>query len=302
MAHIVGAMSERATRLRELIEGPEITVLPGAYDAVSARLIEQTGFDAMFTSGYGLSGSALGYPDIGLMTFTENVDRVRHVNRAVDIPVIADMDTGYGGVLNVRRTVEECMDAGVAGVMLEDQEWPKRCGHMEDKRVVDREVYARRLAAAADVRAERDGDLVIVARTDARGPLGLDEALDRGRMARELGADVIFVETPETREELETVAATFEAPTFADMLEGGKTPFIPYPELEEIGYDLVVYGLSPLFAATRAVRDVLETLRDTGTTDGVETSSFDDFYEVIGTGEYNETAAQYLDVETDVER
>ncbi|MDY7081859.1 MAG: isocitrate lyase/PEP mutase family protein, partial [Halobacteria archaeon] len=220
-------------RLRRLIEEPEITALPGAFDALSAKLVEEAGFETVFTSGFGLSASTLGLPDLGFMDMTQNVDRVDKITKAVDIPLVADMDTGYGNPLNVRHTVEECMDAGVAGIILEDQEWPKRCGHMNEKRVVPKDRHVRRIEATADVRDERDRDLIIIGRTDAREPLGMDEAVERGRAYEEAGADVVFVEAPESREELETAANSFDAPTFANMIEGGKTPYLSYQELGE---------------------------------------------------------------------
>src|SRR5262245_8528525 len=165
-----------STTLRNMLAGPEIVVLPGAYDALSARLAERAGFTAMFTTGFGFSASALGMPDFGLLTMSETMDRLRHIARAVSVPVVADMDTGYGNPLNVRRTVQECVIAGAAGIILEDQEWPKKCGHFEGKRVIPAEDHVAKLRAAIDARGGDDG-LVIIARTDARAPLGLDEAI-----------------------------------------------------------------------------------------------------------------------------
>ncbi|MDY6780289.1 MAG: isocitrate lyase/PEP mutase family protein [Halobacteria archaeon] len=280
--------SDPGKRLRELVESDEITALPGAYDALSAKLVEEAGFETVFTSGFGISASTLGLPDLGYLDMSENVGRVRQISRAVEIPLVADMDTGYGNALNVRRTVRECIDAGVAGAILEDQEWPKRCGHMDEKRVVPAEEHARRIEAAADVRDESPNDFVIIGRTDAREPHGLDEAIRRGREYEEAGADVVFVEAPESRDELETVADAFDAPTFANMIEGGKTPYLPYQELDEIGFDIVVYPLSSLFAATRAMKETLETLREEGETTGVPTATFDEFDEVIGAEEQRE--------------
>ncbi len=268
-------------RLRAQLEAPGIAVMPGSYDALSAMLAEQAGFDVVFTSGLSLSASLLGKPDLGLMTASENIDRVRAIARAIDVPLVADMDTGYGNALNVRRTIAETMDAGVAGVILEDQEWPKRCGHMSEKRVVPTVDHARRIRAAADVRDEHERDLVIIGRTDAREPHGLAEALERGDVYAEAGADVVFVEAPQSRAELGRVADAVDVPTFANMIEGGVTPFLPADELEAIGFDIVVYPLSPLFAATRAMQDSYAALADEGTTAGVETVSFDEFEEVI---------------------
>lgn len=294
-----GSPPSPAGRLREQLDGPGIEVMPGTYDALSAMLAERAGFDTVFTSGFSLSASLLGKPDLGLLTMPENVERVRAIVNAVSAPLVADMDTGYGNALNVRRTVEEALDAGVAGVILEDQEWPKRCGHMEEKRVVPTAEHARRIRAAADVREERGEDIVIFGRTDAREPHGLAEAIERGRVYEEAGADVIFVEAPQSRAELEEVATAFDAPTFANMIEGGKTPYLHYEELEAIGFDIVVYPLSGLFAVTRALQDAFATLREEGTTEGVETVSFDEFEEVIGADAFRERERRYADLYDD---
>lgn len=287
-----------AERLREQIDGPGIAVMPGTYDALSAMLAERAGFDTVFTSGFSLSASVLGKPDLGLLTMSENVDRVRSIANAVSVPLVADMDTGYGNALNVARTVEEALDAGVAGVILEDQEWPKRCGHMEEKRVVPTAEHARRIRAAADARNEREEDLVIFGRTDAREPHGLAEAIERGRVYEEAGADVIFVEAPRSRDELERVASAFDAPTFANMIEGGQTPYLPYHELEAIGFDIVVYPLSGLFAATRALAETFSALHEEGTTEGIDTVSFDEFEDVIGAESFRERERRYAGMYT----
>lgn len=260
---------------------------------MSARLVERAGFDCVFTSGFGLSASTLGLPDLGFMDKTLNVGRVQDIASAVDVPLVADMDTGYGNALNVRRTIEECVDAGVAGVILEDQEWPKKCGHMTEKRVVPRERHANRLRAAADARDDAAHDLVIIGRTDAREPHGLDEAIERGRLYEEAGADVVFVEAPRSREELGRVADAFSAPTFANMIEGGRTPYLTPEELAEIGFSMVVYPLSTLFAAGRAVEESLEALMREGTTEGVDTLSFEEFDEVIGADYYRGLESRY---------
>jgi methylisocitrate lyase len=284
-------------RLREHVEGSEITVMPGAFDALSARLVEQAGFEAVFTSGFGLSASTLGLPDMGFLDRTANLDRVEDIVRRVDAPLVADLDTGYGNALSVRRSVEEAMDAGVAGVILEDQEWPKRCGHMDEKRVVDAEEHAAKIRAAADLRDEREDDLVIIGRTDARYTHGLETAIERGRAYRDAGADVVFVEAPEDREEMERIASAFDAPTFANMVEGGKTPYLPPAELEAIGFDFVVYPVSTLFAAVQGMTDALDTLREQGTCDPEQTVSFDEFEDVVGTAEFEGLAAEYAESE-----
>jgi methylisocitrate lyase len=288
-------MTDPATRLHELVADEEITVLPGAYDALSARMAERAGFPAVFTSGFSIAATELGVPDLGLLTMAENVERARRVAGAIEAPLVADMDTGYGSALNVRRTVGECIDAGVAGAILEDQEWPKRCGHMNEKRVVPAEEHARRINAAADVREERDSAFLLIGRTDAREPHGLAEAIERGHRYREAGADVVFVEAPESEEELETVADAFDAPTFANMIEGGKTPYLAAEELDAIGFDLVVYPLSALFAVASALETTYETLRGEGTAGAVDGLSFAEFEAVVDAESYREAERRYAD-------
>jgi methylisocitrate lyase len=269
-------------------------VLPGAYDALSARLAERAGFAAMFTTGFGFSASVLGQPDFGLLTMSETMDRVRHVVNAVAVPVVADMDTGYGNPLNVARTVRECVAAGAGGIILEDQEWPKKCGHFEGKRVIAAEDHAAKIRAAADA---RDGDdLVIIARTDARAPLGLDEAIRRGRMYRDAGADVVFVEAPQSIDELRAVKAAIpDAPLFANMVEGGRTPLLTSAELQGLGYKMVVYPLSALFAATKAIEAVYAELFATKTTAGLadRLAGFHEFEEIVGVPELRALEERY---------
>ena len=282
----------QADRLRQLIEEPGVVVLPGAYDVLSAMLIEQAGFDALFTTGFGLAASALGVPDIGLLTMTESLDRVRRIVDATSLPVVADMDTGYGNPLNVVRTVEECVNLGVGGIILEDQLWPKKCGHMEGKSVIPMEEHVQKVRAAAYARG--DSALVIIARTDARAPLGLDDAIRRGRAYADAGADIIFVEAPESMDELRTVTDSLDVPTFANMIEGGKTPFLSAQELESVGFKMVVYPLSGLFAATRAVQEMARHLRAEGTTAGFDRMvSFHEFEEVIGVDRFRAIEAQF---------
>ena len=283
-----------STKLREMLEGPEIVVLPGAYDALSARLAERAGFAAMFTTGFGFSASALGQPDFGLLTMSETMERVRHVVAAVKVPVVADMDTGYGNPLNVVRTVRECVQAGAAGIILEDQQWPKKCGHFEGKKVIPAEEHAAKLRAAVDARD--NDDLVIIARTDARAPLGLDEAIRRGRMYRDAGADVIFVEAPQSLDELRAIKSAIpDAPLFANMVEGGKTPLLSYQELQALGFKMVVFPLSALLAATKAIEGVYRELFETKTTAGVvdRLTPFHEFEEIVGVPELRALEERY---------
>ena len=284
-----------STRLRQMLDEPEIIVLPGAYDALTARLAERAGFSAVFTTGFGFAASVLGVPDYGLLTMSETLDRVRHVVRTLNVPLVADMDTGYGNALNVVRTVRECVALGVGGIILEDQEWPKKCGHFEGKRVIPAEEQAAKLRAAADA---RDGDdLVIIGRTDARQPLGLEEAIRRGRMYRDAGADVVFVEAPRSVDELKQVAAAIpDAPLFANMIEGGKTPLLSSAELRELGYKLVVYPLSALFSAAKAVEETYRALFEVQSTASRQNAmlSFEEFEEVIGVPAWRELESRYV--------
>ncbi len=223
----------------------------------------------------------------------ENIGAVGPIAEAIDVPLVADMDTGYGNVLNVRRTIEDCLEAGIAGVILEDQEWPKKCGHLDEKRVIEAEEHARRIRAAADVRDEHENDLVIIARTDAREPLGLKEAMDRATLFREAGGDILFVEAPESREELETIAKGLDAPTFANMIEGGKTPYLEAEELEEIGFDVVVYPLAAIFSAARRLKQMYRTLKSEGSTRSEDLMDFDEFDELIDSDAYADVVRKY---------
>ncbi len=281
------------TQLRQEIESDGITVFPGAYDVLSALLAQEAGFEAVFTSGFSISATRLGYPDMGFLERGENLDAVQPIAGALDVPLVADMDTGYGNVLNVRRTIEGCLDSGIAGVILEDQEWPKKCGHMDEKRVIPSDEHARRIRAAADVRDASNRDLIIIARTDAREPLGLDEALERVQLYRDAGADVLFVEAPESREELQTITTELNAPTFANMIKGGKTPFLNRDELEEIGFDVVVFPLAAIFSVAHTLGEVYDTLRNDGTPGDVERMDFDAFDDLIDAESFRDIVRTY---------
>lgn len=263
-------------KLRHMLAS-ETVVAPGAYDAWSAKLIEQAGFSAVYMSGYGVSASVLARPDIGLMTMTEMVVMARNIVNAVDVPVIADADNGYGGSLNVIRTVMEFEAAGAAAVQLEDQVSPKRCGHMEGKELVPMPDMVAKLRAA--VAARRDPDLVIIARTDARAVLGMDEALSRARAYVEAGADVIFLEAPESVEEMRRTNREISVPLLANMVNNGKTPFLPLSELKSMGYKIVIYPVLPLYAATKACMDIFKILKQDGHADGLQEKivSFSEF-------------------------
>src|ERR671931_2934290 len=251
--------------LREQIEdNNKIIVLPGVFDALSARIAEQVGFDAMFQTGYGSAAALLGMPDYGFLNAGETIDNARRIIRAVNVPVIVDVDTGYGNPLNVWRLVRDLESLGAAGIFLEDQVWPKRCGHMMGKDVIAKHEYIPKLKAAVEARKSKD--FIIVARTDARAPIGLDEAIERGKAYKKAGADVIFVEAPRSIEEMKKVADEIDAPLVANMIEDGVTPTMPAQELLKLGYRIAVFPLSALYSATYAMREVLKEMRKTGAT------------------------------------
>jgi 2-methylisocitrate lyase-like PEP mutase family enzyme len=280
-------------RVHDLIARLGTVIFPGAYDALSAKLAEQAGFELLFISGYSVSASRLGEPDFGLVTQSEMAEAARSVCRSVRVPVIVDADTGYGNALNVIRTVKELIDAGAAGMFLEDQLWPKRCGHMKGKKIVPLEEYLSKIRAAVDARGARD--FFIVARTDARQAAGMDEAVRRVQAARDAGADAAFVEAPGSIEELEEVARRVRGPLVANMLERGVTPLLTREELRDLGYALAVCPLSAIYAAAKAMREIYAELRAKGTTREAldRLLSFDDFHDLIGLEEKYALAAKY---------
>jgi 2,3-dimethylmalate lyase len=281
-------------RLRELLARPEPLLAPGAFDSLSARLVEEAGFEAVYMTGFGTAASRLGRPDVGLLGMTEMVDNARRIVQAVDLPVIADADTGYGNPINVIRTVQEYEQAGVAGIHLEDQVAPKKCGHIEGKQVIPAAEMAAKVRAAADARSSPD--LVLIARTDARAVEGLDSAIERGRLYLQAGADVLFVEAPQSEPEIERIAMAFpDVPLLFNWAEGGKTPPIGYDRLRELGFRLVLFPISTLLAATQAMRQVLRTLRRDGTPAAAMAGlpTFPEFTELIGLPEIGELEARY---------
>jgi 2-methylisocitrate lyase-like PEP mutase family enzyme len=254
-------MSSPAARLRAILQRPGILTMPGCHDAMSARLIEEAGFDIGFMSGFAVSADRLGLPDTGLISYGELVEQGRNICRAVSIPLFGDGDTGFGNAMNIKRTVQGYADAGFACIMLEDQVAPKRCGHTQGKAVVGREEAALRIRAAVDARAE-GADILIMARTDARATEGLDEAIERCRMFRELGADITFLEAPTSEDEMRRYCAAVEGPKMANMIEHGKTPVLPPAQLEAIGYKIAVYPLTLLNVSIAAMREALSALRE----------------------------------------
>lgn len=251
-------------RLRALLAGPEIVQAPGAYDALSARIVEAAGFPIVYMTGFGASAGLLGRPDVGLLSGAEMVENARRMVQAVSVPVFADADTGYGNPLNVIRTVQTYEAAGLAGLHLEDQVAPKKCGHMEGKQVIPVEEMAQKICAA--VHARRNPDFVLIARTDARAVEGLDAALRRGRRYREAGADMLFIEAPQTEDECAAVAAAFpDVPLLFNWADSGKTPPLALDRVRALGYKLVIYPISTLLAATRAMQAVVDTIKESGT-------------------------------------
>lgn len=286
---------KKTTLLKRSILAPEILILPGAHDVLSARIIEKNGFSAFFVGGYSATATLLGKPDISLLTLSEMVEHAARLSEAVDIPFLMDADTGYGGVLNVARTVREMERAGAAGLFIEDQVFPKRCGHMEGKQIIAAEDMIAKIKAALDARI--DSDFVIMARTDALAVSGIGEAIERGNLFREAGADAIFVEAPRTREEMQRITREVAAPNLANMVEGGKTPFLTAGELEALGYSMAIFPVSTTYAVAKALQDCMAELFTTGTTKGFADRMwlFDDFYRFIGVDELRARERSYLE-------
>ncbi|MCI0526680.1 MAG: isocitrate lyase/phosphoenolpyruvate mutase family protein [Nitrospira sp.] len=268
-------------------------MVPASFDMVSAKVIEQAGFEAVYLSGYGHTASHLGLPDAGLISFAEMVERVHNLARSVNIPVIADGDTGFGNVINVRRTVQEYEWAGAQAIQIEDQEIPKKCGHTAGKRLIDAREMALKVQAA--INARRRDDFLIIARTDAITVTGIEDAIRRGKLYEEAGADVIFVESPTTLEELKRAGGSFKVPTMANMVEGGKTPLVSNEELHTFGFKLVAYPVTLLLASITAMKQVLAVLKEKGTTQSLvgKMTSFQELDELIGFPEVRAWEARY---------
>ena len=272
----------KAQTVRDLTGENRPLMMDGIFDALSARIADRAGFEVMFMGGFAVSATLLGEPDFGYLTQTEMADVARRVCRLTTRPVLVDADTGYGNALNVRRTVELWQQAGAAGIFLEDQVWPKRCGHMQGKRVVERGEWLAKLRAVLDCRGA--ADLFLVARTDARAAVGLDEAIARGKAARDLGVDAVFIEAPESIAEMERIAREIPGPKIANMVEHGKTPLLGPEELHQLGFDLIVTPLAALTAATKAMTRAYEILRQHGTLrDHLDLLvPFDEFTSLVG--------------------
>jgi methylisocitrate lyase len=282
------------SNLRKLLyDDSKPLVVPGVYDAIGARIAQKVGFEAMFQTGYGTSATLLGMPDYGFIGATETVENARRICSAVSVPVIVDADTGYGNPLSVWKIVKELESAGASGIFLEDQKWPKRCGHMTGKEVIPKEEYAEKLRAALDARKSKD--FMIVARTDARAIEGLDAAIERGLQYKNIGADAIFVEAPKSFAEMKKIGKSIDAPLVANMIEGGATPLLSAKMLHKIGFKLILYPLSILYANTFASMQILRELRKSGTTSRLKKNliAFDQFNDIVDLPKYRKMENKY---------
>ncbi len=281
-----------AKKMRELFATKKMIVAPGAHDMLTGKIIGKLGFDAVYMTGYGQSASHLGKPDVGLMTFSEMVMRAGNMVEAAGVPVVADADTGFGNAVNVMRTVREYEKAGVAVIQLEDQVMPKKCGHMIGREVIPMEEMVGKIKAAVDT---RQGDMMIMARTDARTVYGIDAALERAQAYKEAGADILFVESPESPEEMKLINDTLNCLTLANMVEGGRTPMLKNDELEALGYNLTIYPTASVYVLTKAMVDLWEGLKRDGTTATMidKMIPFAQFNEIVGLHEIREIEANY---------
>ena len=285
---------KKTTQLRQLLSKKQILIAPGAHDALTAKIIAKVGFEAVYLTGYGQAASHLGMADVGLLTMTEMVDRVRNFVYAVDIPVIADGDTGFGNAVTLMRTVRMYEEAGAAAIQLEDQVAPKKCGHMTGRQVIAIEEMVGKIKAA--VAARKDPDFVILARTDARTTQGIEEAIRRAKAYEEAGADVLFIESPESIEEMKMITSSFKVPVLANMVEGGRTPLLSTSELERIGYNLVIFPTASTYVTAQAMFNLMNELKEKGTTQEIidKMIPFGQFNELIGLSYIRQLENEYL--------
>lgn len=284
----------QASVLRRLLAGPEFLVLPGVYDALTAKIAARNGFKCLVMGGYSIAASRLGQPDVGYLTMTEMAQALQMICEAVALPVMADGDTGYGNALSVRRTVQEYEKAGAAAILFEDQVWPKRCGHMQGKEVVPAEDHAVKIRAAVEART--NPDTIIIARTDARAVHGLAEAIRRGWTYFAAGADALFIEAPQDEAELETIGQAFPGRILlANMVEGGRTPLVSADRLQSLGFRVVFWPCTALYTVYKALDDMFSLLRTTGSTAGAQDRmhSFTDFNSLVGLEEYAALERRY---------
>jgi len=280
--------------LRRLLKEEEILLAPGCFNALSACLVEQACFKVIYISGAAVAGNFLGYPDIGLTTMSEVLENARNIVRVTSLPVICDADTGFGNAINMRRTVHEFESADLAGIQIEDQLMPKKCGHTEGKLLISKSEMVQKVKAAVDAR--QDPDFVLVVRTDAIAVNGIEDALDRALAYQEAGADVVFVEAPRTADEMRRICRTVKVPLLANMVEGGgKTPILPLQELKSMGYKVVIYPVSAHMAAIKAMQEVLAVLKQDGTTARYASQMvpFQEMFEVVGRSHFTELERKY---------
>jgi len=276
-----------------MIKSKKSLVIPGVYDAIGAKIAEKVGFDAMFQTGYGTSATLFGMPDYGFIGAAETVDNARRISNAISVPLIVDADTGYGNALSVWKLVKELESVGAAGIFLEDQKWPKRCGHMQGKEVTPQEEYTEKLGAAIDARENKD--FIIVARTDSRATEGLEIAIERGLQNKKTGADAVFIEAPRSLDEMKKIGKEIRAPLVANMIEGGATPMNSAQILNKIGFNIILYPLSVLFANTFATMNILKELKNTGTTAKYKQKvvNFDQFNNLVELDKFKKMETKY---------
>ena len=279
--------------LKSMLKSKKPLVIPGVYDALSAKIAQKVGFNAIFQTGYGTSATLFGMPDYGVISASETVDNARRICRAVQVPVIVDSDTGYGNALSVWKLVKELESAGASGIFLEDQRWPKRCGHMQGKEVVSQEEYTEKLSASIDARENKD--FIIVARIDARATKGLDEAIERGKQNKKTGADAIFVEAPKSIDGMKQIGKEINAPLVANMIEGGATPLSSAKSLNKMGFNIVLYPLSVLYANTFATINILTELKKSGNTLKYKQKvvNFDQFNDLVELTKFRKMEKKY---------
>ena len=277
--------------IQKILNEKKTVIFPGVYDVASAKIVEKIGFELMFISGYGVSASHLGLPDLGFLNQSDMCNVAERICGAVKTPAIVDADTGYGNAMNTYHTVERLISSQAKGCFIEDQLWPKRCGHMRGKRIIPRDEYAAKLRAAVSARG--DADFFIVTRTDAVATDSVDEALARVKMAKEIGVDGFFIEAPHNLEQMKYIGENAPHPLVANMIEGGKTPVLPLDELTQLGFELIVYPLTSLYAAAHNVYKKLSHLRKQGISDDGELMVFDDFNALLNTEEHIQHAAMF---------
>lgn len=286
--------NKRKISLRErLADTNDIIILPGVYDALTAKIAEDVGFETAFQTGYGTSASLLGMPDFGFLNAGETLENAKRIINSVNIPILVDIDTGYGNPLNVWKIVKDLERIGAKGIFLEDQVWPKRCGHMTGKTVIPKEEYILKLNAAMDAR--EDNEFIIVARTDSLAQFGIEEAIERGKEYKRIGADVIFIEAPKSIDQMELIAKEIKAPLLANMIEEGITPNLTADQLRKMGFKMVVFPLSALYSATFAIKQTLQTLKKTCTTKELKNKmiTFQEFNDLVNLSVYRKLEKKY---------